>query len=329
VTLADVASEAGTSTAVVSYVLNDGPRPVATATRERVLEAIAKLDYTPDRVARALRRRRTGMVGLIVPDVTLPFFGTLARSIEAAIASREDLLITSNSNFDPAAEERAARAFLDAGIDGLIIVSEGLNRSTSEIAARSGVETVWLHQQPETMPAAVIRSDHVTAGRIAAEHLVREHGRGSLAFVGSPMGRGTLAHRYQGFLTGSGNAAQHLLATDLTPEDAYSQVQGLLAREPVDGIVAGTYGQAAAALRAALDSGRSVPEDVSVVAFDNDVRGQYAQTVLTSVEQDVDLIARLAVERVLRAPEKVTEQTVLPVSLLIGESCGCSSDLRR
>ena len=82
VTRADVARRAGTSTAVVSYVINDGPRPVAAETRRRVLDAIAELGYRPNRVAQALRGQRSRVLGLIVPDISNPFYAELARIIE-------------------------------------------------------------------------------------------------------------------------------------------------------------------------------------------------------------------------------------------------------
>ena len=81
-TARDVARLAGTSTAVVSYVFNDGPRPVAAATRERVLAAAAELGYLPNALARSLSAGRTHSLGLIVPDICNPYFAELARAIE-------------------------------------------------------------------------------------------------------------------------------------------------------------------------------------------------------------------------------------------------------
>jgi LacI family transcriptional regulator len=87
VTRDDVARLAGTSTAVVSYVINNGPRPVAPATRERVLAAIKELGYRPDRVAQAMASRRTDLIGLIIPDARQPFFGEMAHAVEQAASA--------------------------------------------------------------------------------------------------------------------------------------------------------------------------------------------------------------------------------------------------
>ncbi|MEU0745074.1 LacI family DNA-binding transcriptional regulator, partial [Streptomyces albogriseolus] len=93
VTRDDVARLAGTSTAVVSYVINNGPRPVAPATRERVLAAIKELGYRPDRVAQAMASRRTDLIGLIVPDARQPFFGEMAHTVEQAASERGKMVL--------------------------------------------------------------------------------------------------------------------------------------------------------------------------------------------------------------------------------------------
>src|SRR4051794_7921304 len=107
----DVARLAGTSPAVVSYVLNDGPRPVSAPTRERVLAAVAELGYRPNRVARALRAKRTRAFGLIAPDASNPFFAALARAIEDAAYADGYTLLVGNSADDPEREASYVRTF--------------------------------------------------------------------------------------------------------------------------------------------------------------------------------------------------------------------------
>ena len=97
VTRDDVARLAGTSTAVVSYVINNGPRPVAPATRERVLAAIKELGYRPDRVAQAMASRRTDLIGLIVPDARQPFFAIRSISVDGDVARNSVSTIRANA----------------------------------------------------------------------------------------------------------------------------------------------------------------------------------------------------------------------------------------
>ncbi|MFE4582476.1 LacI family DNA-binding transcriptional regulator, partial [Streptomyces chartreusis] len=118
VTRDDVARLAGTSTAVVSYVINNGPRPVAPATRERVLAAIKELGYRPDRVAQAMASRRTDLIGLIVPDARQPFFGEMAHAVEWAAAERGKMVLVGNSDYVGEREVHYLRAFLGMRVSG-------------------------------------------------------------------------------------------------------------------------------------------------------------------------------------------------------------------
>ena len=141
----DVARLAGVSTAVVSYVVNDGPRPVAPATRARVLDAIAKLGYRPNTVARSLITGKSGLIGLVVPDVENPYFASLARSVETAVADRD----LDGNRIDPAVLLEQLRDALlevvvrDVEVDALIeeppVKRYGPVRST-----RSCVGTMFL-----------------------------------------------------------------------------------------------------------------------------------------------------------------------------------------
>ncbi len=110
VTRDDVARLAGTSTAVVSYVINNGPRPVAPATRERVLAAIKQLGYRPDRVAQAMASRRTDLIGMIVPDARQPFVGEMARAVEQAAGGRGKRERTALHGVQATARQELARA---------------------------------------------------------------------------------------------------------------------------------------------------------------------------------------------------------------------------
>ncbi|MFC7751672.1 LacI family DNA-binding transcriptional regulator [Tsukamurella soli] len=167
-TLADVASRAGTSTAVVSYVLNNGPRPVSESLRAKVLDALEQLDYRPDRHARALRRpRRWRQIGLLVPDLTMPLFGTFVGRFEVEARARDHLTMIGNTGFDPERELEFATAFADVGIDGLIVVGAVDAVATAELCARSRIPVVWVHNSRGRIEAPIVGADHYDASRRA------------------------------------------------------------------------------------------------------------------------------------------------------------------
>ncbi|WP_433590162.1 LacI family DNA-binding transcriptional regulator [Nocardia sp. CA-145437] len=336
-TLADVARRAGTSTAVVSYVLNDGPRPVSDALRAKVTAALDELNYRPDRAARALRRpRRWRHLGLLVPDVRLPLFGTLVGHIEIEARHRDHLTLIGNTAYDPEREIEFAAAFVDSGIEGLIVVGGANGPATAELCRQARIPIVWVHNNRDHVDAGMVGADHVRAGRLAANHLGQDHQRRSIVFVGgftpdevAHGDRETVAQRYEGYASVVGAAAAQRIPTDLTPAGAYDAVRRYLADHPApDGLVVGTYAQAAATLRAVADAGLRIPEDVAVVGYDADTANTYAPLILTTVQQPIDDIARTALSRVLDAAGNTNSPSAPPspfdVHLSLGETCGCT-----
>jgi len=331
VTIADIARHAGTSTAVVSYVLNPGTRPVSDKLRARVTKAMDELDYRPDRHARALRRRRRwGQIGLLVPDLTFPLYATIVGCVVREGRARSQLVITGNTGFDTTVEAELVHGFTDVGVDGLIVAGVLDGQATARACEAARIPIVWMHNNRHVVGSKVVNADHVLAGRLATEHLV-QHGRRDIVFVGgftedvtTSGDRDTVYQRYLGYESVVGDGGRHV-ATDLTLKGAYRQVSDFLAQHhPVGGLVVGTYGQAAAVLRAVTDAGLRVPDDLAVVAFDGDTRNSYGQIVLTTVQQHVEVMASTALDLVLgirRQTDPSAES--FDVYLSAGDSCGC------
>ncbi|MFD6222231.1 LacI family DNA-binding transcriptional regulator [Nocardia asteroides] len=336
-TLADVAARAGVSTAVVSYVLNDGPRPVSEASRAKVIEAADELQYRPDRLARALRRpRRWRQVGLLVPDLTMPLYAALVGRTEIHARARDHLTMIGNTGYDPEREREFVTAFADVGIDGLIVVGAVDPSATSAICARARMPVVWVHNTRNAVDSPIVGADHVAAGRLAAEHLTEVHGCRDIAFVGGTTAedvrygdRETVIQRYRGF-TGVAGESAPLIRTDLTADGAYRRVTEYLRTcdEPPHGMVVATNAQAAAALRAITDAGLDVPDRIRVVGFDASPAQLFGQITLTAVQQPIDAITQLALDRLLLTapdPAETDIPTPMPVTVQRGESCGCGT----
>lgn len=333
VTIVDVARRADTSTAVVSYVLNPGTKPVSDTLRSRVLQAVSDLDYRPHRHARALRRRtQWGLVGLLIPDLTLPFYGMLAGAIETEARGRRQLVMTGNTGFDAAVEVGLVRSFADAGVDSLLVAGMADGGSVAEICNDARIPLIWVHNNRGAVGGPIVCSDHVRAGAVAAGHLADAHGCRSIAFVGGFTeahvqhgDRDTVRERYEGYESIVGSAERHI-TTDLTLDGAYRAVRASIDEHGApDGLVVGTFHQSAAVLRALADAGLRVPEEVPVVAFDADARNAYAQIVLTTVRQDINEIARRSIDLALSPSEQGAAPPARgPVWLSIAESCGCA-----
>ncbi|MDZ7885132.1 MAG: LacI family DNA-binding transcriptional regulator [Mycobacterium sp.] len=329
-TLADVASRAGTSTAVVSYVLNNGPRPVSELLRVRVLSAIDDLNYRPDRRARALRRpRRWRQIGLLVPDLTLPLFGEFVGRIEVEARSREHLTMIGNTGYDPERELEFVTAFAEVGIDGVVAIGAANAQHTAELCRNERLPVVWMHNIRGNVAADIVGVDHVEAGRLVARHLVDQHGCSDIAFVGgftetdvSHGDRETVQQRFDGVAAAAGRDISHV-RTDLTADSAYAAVGALLrgGRIP-QALVVGTLGQAEATIRAVLDADLGIPDDLRIVGFDGGLNA-YGQFRLTAAQQPVDEMARRALDQLLDASPSPVGLGFFVPSLTIGSTCGC------
>ena len=335
-TLVDVASRAGTSTAVVSYVLNNGPRPVSESLRAKVIDAMDELDYRPDRRARALRRpRRWRQIGLLVPDLTMPLFGQFVGRIEVEARARDHLTMIGNTGYDPERELEFATAFTEVGIDGLVVIGAANARETAELCAQERIPVVWMHNVRGDVDAPIVGVDHVRAGELVARHLVDEHQCRDITFVGSFTeadvrhgDRETVRQRFAGVTSVIGESIAHI-RTDLTPAGAYAAVSAALRAGPTpQAMVVGTYGQTAATIRAVIDAGLDIPNDIRMVGFDGS-DNDYGQFRLTAVQQPVDTIAHHALGRLLddysATRRGIASPQLIDPSLRIGSTCGCTS----
>jgi LacI family transcriptional regulator len=332
VTIADIARDAETSTAVVSYVLNPGTRPVSEGLRARVVDAMDRLDYRPDRHARGLRRRtRWGQIGLLVPDLTLPLYAAMAGCIVREGRARSQLVITGSTGFDTAVEAELVQGFADVGVDGLIVMNVEDVETTDRICRAARTPVVWMHNNRGLSQSKCVAADHIRAGALATRHLL-EHGRESIAFVGgfttddaASGDRATVRQRHEGYVLAVGTHARHL-TTDLTLDGAYRAIRAAIADGPrFDALVVGTYGQAAAALKAVTDAGLTVPQDVAVATFDGDARNIYGQIVLTTVQQCIEEMTATALDLLLGVRDRDQPLPPFEVYLSVGDSCGCST----
>lgn len=323
-TARDVAERAGTSTAVVSYVFNNGPRNVSPATRERVLEAARALDYRPNVLARALSHGRTSSVGLVVPDIANRFFGELARALEEVAGAQGDLLLIGDSGLDPKREESAITAFVDRRADAVVVVSVHDAPDLGPLR-QAGIPVVLLHPVPESGHASTISIDYEQAAFAAASHLV-EHGYRTIALLNGPAdAAGSRQHRtgVSRAATAAGGVAVTEVSSQFSRAHAAQVMLDLLARpDRPRAVYCSTDEQAYGVLFACHRLGLAVPRDVAVTGFDGTEHSAYSLPPLTTVRQPIHEIAERALSVVARdRPAGPVHETV-EFDLVIRESCG-------
>lgn len=328
VTRQDVADLAGVSSAVVSYVVNSGPRNVAPATRERVLDAINELQYRPNATARALKRGASEIIGLVISDNTNPYFAEFARAIERVAASRGLSVIFINSGEVHEQETELVNKLLSHQVDGLLWASNDDHPDVSTAQA-DGISLVLLDRARPMPGVTSLGVDFRQASRVAVEHLIG-HGHENIALIcGSAEGASTTDRRagWSDALEAAGLAKGPIVYEQFTREGGYAAGKSLLAMDvPPTAVYATSDLQAVGLLRALHEQGVRVPEDVAVVAFDGSVESEFTWPPLTAMHQPVIEMARTALNALSSQKTHGAKHTLFVADLVIRQSCGCPSD---
>ncbi|MEU8525704.1 MULTISPECIES: LacI family DNA-binding transcriptional regulator [Streptomyces] len=336
VTRDDVARLAGTSTAVVSYVINNGPRPVAPATRERVLAAIKELGYRPDRVAQAMASRRTDLIGMIVPDARQPFFAEMAHAVERAAADRGKMVLVGNSDYRDDREVHYLRAFLGMRVAGLILVSQGPSERAAQEIEAWDARVVLLHERPEAIDDVAVVTDDIGGAQLATRHLI-EHGHASVACLGgvpdTPSVGDPVADHVEGWRRAMQEAGRPtdglLFEAPYNRYDAYRVGLKILSGpDRPSAIFCSTDDQAIGVLRAARELRIDVPGELAVAGFDDVKEAALTDPPLTTISSDRPAMARAAVDLVLDDSLRVAGSRrervkQFPSALVLRRSCGC------
>lgn len=324
-TRADVARQAGVSTAVVSYVVNDGPRPVAPATAERVRDAMRILRYQPDLNARALKRGKSQTLGFVLPGSLNPFFLELTNAVESAAARRGHRLLVADSHGSPELEEQLVSELMGRRVEGLLLVSS-FRRSTPSSPLPVHETPLVLLDCPGPVPGLhTIGPDALEGAAVAVGHLIHTHGRRRVGLI-LGLGFGTPDPRRLGWeraLRDAGLPPGPIATADWTPEGGYMAAVELLAGpEAPDSIFVTSDSQALGTLRALHQAGLDVGRDVPVVSFDGTQSSRWAWPSLTSVRQPLEAMAEEALN-IVHSPSTPPRHHPFNVDLIIGTSCGC------
>ncbi|WP_395825666.1 LacI family DNA-binding transcriptional regulator [Collimonas sp.] len=317
-TIKDVARKAGVSYTTVSHVLNQ-TRPVSDDARHRVLAAVEALAYVPSALARSLKSKTTGSIGLIIPNNTNPYFSEVARGIEDSCYAAGYSVILCNSDDDPAKQRDYLNMLLTKRCDGLIVAT--LAQTDGELLRKMQVPTVLLDRAPKDMAIDLVAVDNVAGGALATAHLLAL-GRRRIACIGGSadldISRERIAGLRQTLLDGGIALPDDLLAyADFTSVGGYLAACSLLAmKELPDAIFCCNDLMAIGALRAAAERGVAVPDQLAVVGFDDIDLAQFVHPTLTSVAQNTRQLGQLTAQCLLAriaAPERpLQRQTIAP-----------------
>jgi LacI family transcriptional regulator len=286
-TIYDVAREAGVSMATVSRVLND-TAVVKEETKRRVLDAIARLSYRPNAVARGLASKKTKTIGVIVPDVSALFMAEVVRGIEDIARMYAYHIILCNSDGKSDREVDLFGTLWEKQVDGVIFMSPHLVPAHIEVFEQAQLPVVLCKtEDPEARIPCVNIDNHKAA--LDATHYFLDRGLRNVAFVGGPRASSlqTSLRRdgYEAAMAAIGAAATVIETPSETYEAALPNLRSHLRLSCPHALVAASDELALAALHAAVDLGLHVPQDLRVLAFDNTRLTQMCRPELTTVAQ--------------------------------------------
>lgn len=320
-TVKDVAKLAGVSVGTVSKVLSQDST-VKQVRRDKVLKAVKDLGYKPNQAARALRTKKANVIGLVVPDITNPFFAKLAMSIEKEASTRGYTVMLTTTLDDPETEERQISALLEQSLHGLVVVAT--NDSSRASLGNSDIPIVSLDRRFGA--AGLVSIDHSASAAKAAEYLL-ELGHRRIAYFAGPQDTEVGRLRKHGFVeavekfVSSGDhvtldVLEGTFDYDSGEALAHQVLSGSDAKAP-SAIATGNDQMAIGALRTANDLGLNVPKDLSVVGFDDIDLALHVVPRLTTISQPTSALCSTAVTKLLGALANPRQDELIEGSMII------------
>jgi LacI family sucrose operon transcriptional repressor len=318
----DVAKKAGLTVTTVSRVINNRGY-IAEETRKKVYQVMDDLNYRPNAVARSLSKKKSNILGVILPAVKHPFFSRLLSYFEEFAYQHDYKIMVCNSRMEAEKEKDYINMLRAQQVDGIFLASH-----TLDIAAEMKVDLPILTFDREIEGLPYICSDNLKGGKLAAEHLISQ-GCTNLAYIGGSLELDLLSNqRYRAFAEAARShkvkykSYQCQLNSFDLREYQKLAAQIFAEKEEIDGIFASSDLIAAAVLKEAAKNMIKVPEDLKVIGYDDLELAELFSPEITTIRQPAAEIARKSVEFLLKAiaGEKIRRENILDVELIIRES---------
>ncbi len=347
--LAEVAAAAGVSPSTVSRALDNNTR-IPASTRQRVREMASQLGFTPNISARSLRTQSSMLIGVVVPDIAIPFYATVLKAAQNVLESSGYQVMVMNTERDAQHEAAALRTLHARQVDGLLVATSG-----GYFPDRGPV--VFFDHILKDIGVGQVSPDNAAGIRVLVEHLVREHGQQRIAYLGGPVGpsehiqrleHAPATERLEGFRTAMGTLRlpvppEYLACGDYewTEASAEEAVGALMALDdPPTAIVAAGDTLALGALRQLRRARLQVGTDIALVSFDDPVSGDLLEPPMTALVRHDRQLGEISARMLLNELDAAREapgsagsprdrprpaEVRLPPELIIRRSCGCPS----
>ncbi len=332
ITIKDVAKEGGVSITIVSRVLSNYGS-FSEESKSNVLKAVEKLNYKPDIVARSLRTKKSKVIGVIVSDIVTFFFTTLVRGVEDVANQGNYSVILCNSDEDPIKEREYLLALYERGVDGLIISPSPGNDSYLKKLARGGTPIVLVDRKVKALRVPMVMVDNESGAYEAVSYLI-DLGHRRIGIIAGLKGTSTSEERLAGYERA---LKEHHLSQnpELTKAGDYRRERAKEAAEeflrmknPPSALFVSNEPMTNGALLALRENKVKIPEEMSIIGFDDPIWAPLTNPGLTTVSQPSYSIGTLACQTLLKQIRGIgrskapLEHILLKPKLIIRESCG-------
>lgn len=307
-TIRDVAKLANVSTATVSRIIN-GKGEASPETIRRVQQVIKEVGYRPNSIAKSLSKRNSNMIALIIPTLNNPFFPELVQAIEIAASKHGYNLYLCNSEDQRSKVEYYLDSIIDHYACGAIINSLHVNEEDLKRLEERGIPTITIDRTQFSHPYSAIGVNHKDGGYQAVSHLIKNNNCKKIVFLSGSDGEKSSLDRLEGYR----DALKENKITDFETivYGNFETISGYAAINELietgcefDGIFSSNDAMAFGAIRACIDAGLKVPEDVKIIGYDNVLLSSYFYPTLTTISQHKSRIGEITIEELDRLIKK-------------------------
>lgn len=332
VTIRDVAQKAGVSPATVSRYLNDSA-PISREVAERIQKVMNELQFVPSAAARQLATQKSHAIGVLLTDIDSVFFPPLISGIDSIVQQEGYNLLVASRRAGNGGD--AQTPIGPHNVDGLIVFPGSLNDDEIFKLHQAGFPLVLIYQSsPEgaNIPSVMVWNKRATKELI--DHLIEVHHRRSIVFVRGPANNEDSQRRELGYqesleVHGIAYNPNLVISGEYNREDAYHAMTKFLENEPpdFDAVFTGNDESAIGVMNALTEKGLRIPEDISVVGFDDLELSAFLTPPLTTINAPTECVGKTAAQYLFKllARQEVDLVTLLSTKIVIRRSCGCSA----
>ncbi|WP_136605716.1 LacI family DNA-binding transcriptional regulator [Paenibacillus dokdonensis] len=325
----DVAKHAGVSVTTVSRVLN-GEKYVKDDLKAKVNKAIEELGYAPSHIARSLVRKKTNLIGVIVPDLTSSFYSTILSSIEERATANDYNLLVCNINEDIDKELKYLNVCQEMRVEGIIIMHEKINEQIRQFIHKIDIPVIFSSVKPMDQNLISVIIDDYQAAYDATKYLI-ELGHETIGFIGGDMRDITSGqNRYSGYRNAMADSGkklvfEHIRFGDYKVKSGYDLMEEILSTgNPPTAVFAVSDDMAVGAMNCLRDHHLNIPEDISIMGFDGSQLTELVRPMLTSMEQPIRQMGEVTMDVLLKliaGETDLADDIVLEHNLAMRDSC--------